>query len=422
MSENFTVVRFSRDSSLAKIESLKYCETPDKVCENVHNFGIFHVICIALSIITYFVDLILAVLLLYYFSIHQYGTYFAITLTFTLVPAMLMTTVSLRWYIIDHDDPAVGRTSVTNWIVRIVVLLLQLAPLLRYVDTLIFGLRSKIAGSTSSYTEQMTYYRKMLDEDTNSALLRLFHCFLHAAPQALIQLVILLKEEVTHPGKKPFPEDIAILQLWTVMMALISIAWALTSYHRSVRYSRDDKNKLKFSASLIAFCWHLMSAMSRVLALGLLASIFPVWMGCICAFHWGIMSFWLAIGHHQSSCSSRCEELILSVALGLAYVLAFISPKDGPTRYLYLAYYLVCFMENTGALIVWCVANNANDRPLIYYGAAGTQMFTFFLGIIFLLIYYSKFHPTVINRKKLPDVNFGKPGYSKSYNMRRSSS
>lgn len=97
----------------------------------------------------------------------------------------------------------------------------------------------------------------------------------------------------------------------------------------------------------------IIISVSRVLALSLLASIFPVWMGCICAIHWGVMSFWLAIGHNQSSCGSRCEELLFSMALGLAYVLAFISPKDGSTRYLYLAYYLVCFMENTGALVVW---------------------------------------------------------------------
>lgn len=77
-------------------------------------------------------------------------------------------------------------------------------------------------------------------------------------------------------------------------------------------------------------------------------------MGVICALHWGVMSIWLAIGQHQTAaCSSRCEELLLSVALGLAYVLAFISPRDGPTRYVYLVYYLVCFMENTGALVVW---------------------------------------------------------------------
>jgi hypothetical protein len=32
----------------------------------------------------------------------------------------------------------------------------------------------------------------MLDEDLDAALLRLFHCFLHAAPQAVLQLMILI--------------------------------------------------------------------------------------------------------------------------------------------------------------------------------------------------------------------------------------
>lgn len=86
----------------------------------------------------------------------------------------------------------------------------------------------------------------------------------------------------------------------------------------------------------------------------MLAAIYPAWMGCLCAVHWGVSTFWLAIGHHQTAaCSNRCEELLLSMALGLSYVLAFLSPRDGPTRYQYLAYYLVCFMENTGALVVW---------------------------------------------------------------------
>ena len=42
------------------------------------------------------------------------------------------------------------------------------------------------------------------------------------------------------------------------MCALISIAWALTSYHRSVRFARDDKEKLSWQGSTIQFCWHLM--------------------------------------------------------------------------------------------------------------------------------------------------------------------
>lgn len=94
--------------------------------------------------------------------------------------------------------------------------------------------------------------------------------------------------------------------------------------------------------------------MSRILALSLLATLYPSWFGSLCLAHWAIMGLWLALGHQQTAvCTSRCEELMLSSALGLAYIVAFISPKDGPTRYSYLAYYLVCFIENTTSLVVW---------------------------------------------------------------------
>lgn len=69
------------------------------------------------------------------------------------------------------------------------LLLLQLAPLLRYFDALSYGLRSR---TCENRNRQIKLYRRMVDEDTNGVLLRLFHCFLHAAPQAVIQLTILL--------------------------------------------------------------------------------------------------------------------------------------------------------------------------------------------------------------------------------------
>ncbi|CAH1117179.1 unnamed protein product [Phaedon cochleariae] len=422
MAENCTVVRFSREPSLAKIENLKQNENPEKFSE-CGRFSIFYAICIALSIITYVLDLVLACILLYFYSVNGHGVYFALTLTFVIIPALIMTTVSFRWYIVDHDDPALNKTSVSQWIIRIIFLLLQLAPLLRYIDTLILGIRSKIAGATDNEPKRAILYRRMLDEDTNSALLRLFHCFLHAAPQAIIQLVILLTH-VVHPEKPMLDINVAVLQAWSVLVGLMSMAWSLTSYHRSVRYARDDKDKIKWGGILVAFCWQLMSALSRVLALSLLASIFPAWMGCVCALHWGVMSVWLALGQHQTAaCNSRCDELLLSAALGLAYVLAFISPRDGPTRYVYLAYYLVCFMENTAALVVWCVTNNSLDNPVLYYGAAVGQVIAFLLAIVFLLIYYKCCHPSLMNRSKIPSLDSDfleseRPGYSKSYNLR----
>ncbi|VEN51923.1 unnamed protein product [Callosobruchus maculatus] len=423
MAEDCTVVRFSRDPSQVRIETLKHQgESPDKFSD-IARFGPFYVFCIGLSITTYVLDLVLAIILLYFYTVHGYGLYFALTLTFMVIPALFMSTISLRWYIIDHDDPSLGHTSTLKWSVRMIFLLLQLAPLLRYIDTLIYGIRSKIAAATDNESKQAILYRRMLDEDTNSALLRLFHTFLHAAPQAVIQLVFLLWQ-IGHPDKQELNIKIAVLQAWTVLSALLSIAWSLTSYHRSVRYARDDKDKIRWTGLLVAFCWQLMSALSRVLALSLLASVFPAWVCCVCALHWGVWWAWLALGQHQTAaCGSRCDEILLSAALGLAYVVAFVSPRDGPTRYVYLAYYLVCFMENTAALVVWCVANNSVENPLLYYGAAGGQVAAFLLAISFLLIYYKYCHPSLVNRSKIPSsdsdyLETDKPGYSKSYNVR----
>lgn len=116
--------------------------------------------------------------------------------------------VHISRYIVDHDDPSLGKTTVSQWIIRIVFLLLQFSPLLRYIDTLIYGIRSRIAAASEIDQLQNTLYRRMLDEDSNAALLRLFHCFLHSTPQAVIQLMILLThvvhqdvEESLGPGR-----------------------------------------------------------------------------------------------------------------------------------------------------------------------------------------------------------------------------
>ncbi|XP_022912980.1 XK-related protein 6-like [Onthophagus taurus] len=415
--EDCTVVRFSGEPSTVRIENLKRNNDFDKTTSSTtatttptstdgQKFGLFYVICIALSIVTYVFDLVLACFLLYFYTVNGNVVYFALTLTFIVVPALFITAFSLRWYIVDYDDPSLGKVPLWQWTIRIIFLLLQVSPLLRYIDTLVYGIRSNIAKRTTGLDQwYMVYYKRMLDEDTNAALLRLFHCFLFSGPQAVIQLTFLIGEVSNRDKRLLLDIDLTVLQAWTVLAALMSIGWSLTSYHRSVRYSRDDKEKIGWTGVFIAFCWHLMSALSRVLALGLLASVFPIWMGVICALHWGMMATWLALGQHQSAaCSNRCEELLLSTALGLAYVLAFISPRDGPTRYVYLAYYLVCFMENTGALVVWCVQRNSNDNPELYYGAVIVQVASFLLAIVFMLIYYRHCHPSTANRSKVLQI------------------
>lgn len=236
----------------------------------------------------------------------------------------------------------------------------------------------------------------MLDEESDASLLRLLTCFLMSAPQAIIQMVYLLSRHVRPSDRTSSSVETALsgYQSWAVICSVVSLSWALTSYHRSVRSAREDKEKLTATAAVMMFCWNLFSALSRILALSLLASLYPAWFGTVCLAHWMVMSVWLVSSHRRTAvCSSRCEELIFATALGLAYVVAFISPKDGPTRYSYLAYYLVCFMENTAALVVWCVAGTASQNPGLHYGVVGVQISSFVLCISFMVTYYKYCHP-----------------------------
>lgn len=60
--------------------------------------------------------------------------------------------------------------------------------LCRVIDTLVYGCRSR---STTDMGQRRSWYVKMLDEDTDFALLRLFEAFMEAAPQLVLQLYIM---------------------------------------------------------------------------------------------------------------------------------------------------------------------------------------------------------------------------------------
>lgn len=145
-----------------------------------------------------------------------------------------------------------------------------------------------------------------------------------------------------------------LLVIVGIVCWLVSIAWSLTAYYRVLRVVRDESNKLGCFSLIVLFLWHFMSALSRILALSILASIFPIWFGIVIVVHWIVMTLWLALGNHPTAvCTNRCQELFLSCMLGFAYITAFIATRYGPTRYAYLVYYLVFFMENSGALVIW---------------------------------------------------------------------
>ena len=87
------------------------------------------------SIGSYLADVGTDIFLVYMYYTRGHWWWFGLTLTFILGPSVTMTCFSLRWYIHDHRVmKKEGRdVSTRRWVSRIVFLILQAAPVLRYV-------------------------------------------------------------------------------------------------------------------------------------------------------------------------------------------------------------------------------------------------------------------------------------------------
>ena len=353
-----------KEKEVVSVPSLKrngkpdYDET-DALPENLR-YNVFDLLCTLISILTYVVDIVMDCVVAYYFyhlavdhGIYHYW-YFSLTLVFIVLPSLTMTGFSFRWYLMDNDNPQLPRVSVLRWVVRLLVLLLQVAPILRYVDSIRYGLRSRrarareLAATTEEERltrrrERVKWYTLMVYEDADATLLRLYESFMESAPQLVLQIYILLKDphasriypykppvegvegvlvdrvhhdhedDITEEGVNPVLK-LSILVL-SVASSLISLAWSLVVYHRSLRYTYPHKKNISLVGTLFQFLWHFCSITARVLALSLFASALPTWIGPLCAAHWMVMASWI-IFQRTAACNTKCEEFLFALVLG----------------------------------------------------------------------------------------------------------
>jgi len=99
------VVKFSSESVRVRTE-----EVGNNVSDEGHIqttgsvFGVYHIVCLLLSITTFALDVGFDSWLAYFYYRQGQGAYFALTLTFLIFPALITTAFSLRWYVISMPD------------------------------------------------------------------------------------------------------------------------------------------------------------------------------------------------------------------------------------------------------------------------------------------------------------------------------
>lgn len=357
-----------------------------------------------MSIISHVVDVALDLNLAYRYYKSEVYNYFILTIVFIYFPAFVNTFISLRMYILSDEMASSTHMVVKKWTVRIFILIFQLAPVMRYCDSLDYALKSRRAEQRRDRIEQVRYYELMLKEDSDVALLRVFECFLEAAPQQILQLSIVLMYNGPLLGK---PGTFVWLhQGGSIASSLLSMAWSMASYHRSLRFCQRDKANLSLLGTAVQFLWHFNVTVSRILSISAITSLYWAASVGFISLHWVVMTIWLALFEEtqfivaDSSWRAKASEIMFCGILGLVYIFTYLTPSGGATRHRYLVYYPICFFENVAAIIIWSVFSNSKVKdswyfiPLIISGIV-----PFIIGIGFMAIYYKLLHPQTSSRR-----------------------
>uniref|UniRef100_A0A8B9KUE2 XK-related protein n=1 Tax=Astyanax mexicanus TaxID=7994 RepID=A0A8B9KUE2_ASTMX len=263
------------------------------------------------------------------------------------------------------------------WLLQSVIHILQLGQIWRYFHTIYLGIRSRQSGEN----DRWRFYWRMVYEYADVSMLHLLATFLESAPQLVLQLCIIIQ---TH--------KLQAVQGMTAAASLVSLAWALASYQKALRDSRDDKKPISYLAVIIQFCWHFFTIAARVVTFALFASVFQLYFGIFIVLHWCVMTFWIV--HCETDfCITKWEEIVFDMVVGIIYIFSWFNVKEGRTRCRLFVYYLVILLENAALSTLWYLYRIPASTDAFAVPALCVIFSSFLTGVVFMLMYYAFFHP-----------------------------
>ncbi|XP_071022809.1 XK-related protein 7-like isoform X3 [Oncorhynchus clarkii lewisi] len=326
--------------------------------------------------------------------------WFGLTLVFVVVPSAVVQVLSFRWIVYDYTDisgsssgavaavSAAANTAgagtesgtrtccrVCMWLFQSILHLLQLGQVWRYVHALYLGAQSSWHGNRGHF------HWRLMCECADITMLRLLEAFLKSAPQLVLQLSIMIHANHVLP-----------LQGLSASASLVSLAWIIASYQKTLRDSRDDKLPMSYKAVIVQMLWHFFTIGARTIAFALFASVFQLYFGIFVVSHWCLMTFWIIQGE-TDFCMSKWEEIIYNMVVGIVYIFCWFNVKEGRARFRMWLYHTVTLVENVSLIAAWYLYRGPNTSDFYALIVVCVVVCSYALGIFFMLGYYCLLHP-----------------------------
>lgn len=417
--------------------------------------NVFEVFIYAWGVFAFFFDMVTDLVLAHAYYLEGAYWLFLLTLMCVVLPNLTLSVFSLVWYIdssqlkaaanektdkrfqttsvqteeIDQIDGHVSRprqqpmtpekstkksfqlstatAGIFTWIIRIVILVLQLDLCLKYIRGLYYTWKGFQKRHDPKW--KRFYLTKQILIDADIALLRVFDCFMDSGSQVILQLYIMLRLGSTSMKY----DTLFAKQCLSIVSSLGSLAYALSGYSRCWRHmqlthspqgwpqGKPAPRLVSWWSTIIQWFWYLFLITPRVLALAMFAATFRSWFWIILVAHWFAMLFWI-LRFRTIFCISdqtkynpreaifeKCYNLVCSYI----FIFCYMNLRKGNTRLHYIAFYTIYYIENISFSIIYAV-HSAESNLIVKYSLVLFVCAGFWLAIIFQLIYYRFLHPS----------------------------
>ncbi|KAL5278491.1 hypothetical protein ACFFRR_003241 [Megaselia abdita] len=303
------------------------------------------------------------------------------------LPCIITTLIYVKMYLDDCN----AEGSCKKWSAGKIIWVLFITPFFfRYWRSLIYSIKCKRCETSNNLEAQKKYYKKMMREECDVALVRIFECTLETTPQKVLQIGIILSDL-----------EINLMQFLAILSYFGSMAWCIVFYNRYNRFYQKDKEQMTTSAVTLQFLFNFCLLVGRTLSIAIVASLFPLEILIACllhAFAFGLATFFI---DRPTFCSKQCfGSMVFSMLLGCVYIFMYILTKEGKTFFKYLCYYGIYILENVVCVVVfWMFA--LTRLSFILIPLVVLPLALSFFGVIFMIVYYKFYHPNITARREI---------------------
>jgi hypothetical protein len=260
------------------------------------------------------------------------------------------------------------------------------------MQSLIYQVKSLRAEKNKDIDRQRHYYKLVVNEESDVALIRIIECFLDACPHKIIHMTAIIQSGL-HP---------TLAQILSLTSAFTGFAWSLTAYQRCIRLAQPDKRQLSLAGMLSLCIWHFCVTFARVISIVLLASIFSTYTVIAIAVHALLMTLWVFLLDRSPFCSyTALSSFGFSMIFGAVFVFTYILPKEAKNTFSrYLFFYSLTGIENCVAIIVFALHATMLSEFVVYLLSI-LPVVSFLVGIGAMIFYYKFLHPNILSRRDL---------------------